>query len=152
MADAETNELAEAMQKLSTLESRIQTVEIEKAERKGDAPSMDKGALLQYQAALLAKLKVIRDVLQSDDGDVVAIRKERDAAKEEAALLKKENAKLVYRVNHLVKALNEEEKKSEGVVGAATPASAASESAAPEKTEPAEASKPEKKKSFFDFF
>ena len=68
MADAETNELAEAMQKLSTLESRIQTVEIEKAERKDDAPSMDKGALLQYQAALLAKLKVIRDVLQSDDG------------------------------------------------------------------------------------
>ena len=55
------------------------------------------------------------------------------AAKEEAALLKKENAKLLYRVNHLVKALNEEEKKGEKQTVVARPVE-------------------EKKKSFFGLF
>jgi hypothetical protein len=44
-----------------------------------------------------------------ESGDIDAIRAERDAALAEVAKLKKDNARLDYRVKHLIKMLNESE-------------------------------------------
>ena len=43
--------------------------------------------------------------------DLAAVQKERDELLKENLVLRKEKERLNYRVNHLVKALNEEEKK-----------------------------------------
>ena len=69
-------------------------------------------AVRAYQIQVLEKLKVIRESLASEGGDVVSIKAERDAALTENAALKKEIDRLNYRVRHLVKALNEEESKN----------------------------------------
>ena len=70
------------------------------------------GDLLEYQEQLLSKLKNIREVLGSNGGDVVQIKEERDILQLENSKLNKEVQKLNYRINHLIRALNTEEKKN----------------------------------------
>ena len=57
------------------------------------------------------KLKAIRTALTAEGGDIATVTAERDAAVAEVARLKKDNARLDYRVKHLIKMLKEEEDK-----------------------------------------
>jgi hypothetical protein len=68
--------------------------------------------LRNYQIKVLEKLKLIRETLVTEGGDLATIRAERDAAVAENAALKKENERLQYRVRHLIKALDQEESKN----------------------------------------
>jgi hypothetical protein len=107
--------LNEALVAMASLESRIGDCAQQVNAATKSAGGTDKAAkdvLLKYQAQMLVRLKEVRDALRDDDGDVVTIRTERDEAKNEAAQLRKENERLAYRVNHLIKALNEEEAKN----------------------------------------
>lgn len=92
---------------ISTLEKRIEAVE------NGQGFSHETElALRAYQSQTVEKLKVVRDLLLSaDSADSTQVTQERDTALEENKKLKKEIDRLNYRVKHLVKALDEEEKK-----------------------------------------
>ena len=99
--------IAEAEDRLKTLEERLLAVESTSA---GAASTADvELALHQYQKQILGKLKEVREKIAEEGGDISTIRRERDEAVSQNALLSKEIAKLNYRVQHLVKALNAEE-------------------------------------------
>jgi chromosome segregation ATPase len=68
-------------------------------------------ALKAYQKQILGKLKQIRESFDAEGGDIQTIRSERDKLAAENKQMKTEIERLNYRVNHLVKALNEEEAK-----------------------------------------
>ena len=75
------------------------------------------GALANYQKEMLEKLLQIRSAMANGEGNgeggnVAAMREERDAAKSEAAALRKELEKANYRITHLVKSLKAEEEKN----------------------------------------
>jgi len=75
------------------------------------------GALANYQKHMLEKLLQIRSAMANGEGNgeggnVAAMREERDAAKSEAAALRKELEKANYRITHLVKSLKAEEEKN----------------------------------------
>lgn len=102
--------IAEAEDRLKSIEDRLLAVESTSA---GTASTADvELALHQYQKQILGKLKEVRDKIAEEGGDISTIRKERDEAVNQNALLVKEIAKLNYRVQHLVKALNAEEARS----------------------------------------
>ena len=91
--------------RLAVAEKRLSDVEAEARAATSAAGSTtgDGGALRAYQKQILSKLVTIREALASGDGDVAHVIKERNALKEENEKLKKEAAKLNYRINHLVK-------------------------------------------------
>mmetsp|Transcript_28678 Transcript_28678/g.48397 ORF Transcript_28678/g.48397 Transcript_28678/m.48397 type:complete len:98 (-) Transcript_28678:87-380(-) len=94
-------------EKLSSLELRVQAVE------KGQGLSHEtEMALKAYQQQTVSKLMKVRDLLLSpDSADAKQVTQERDAALEENKKLKKEIEKLNYRVKHLTRSLEAEEKK-----------------------------------------
>ena len=99
--------ISEAEDRLKTIEDRLLAVELTGVSVTSTADV--EIALHQYQKQILGKLKEVRDKIAEEGGDIATIRKERDEAVSENALLKKEVEKLNYRVQHLVKALNAEE-------------------------------------------
>jgi peptidoglycan hydrolase CwlO-like protein len=105
-------DLTSAENKLASLEKRIANLEISGASSGGEAAE---AAVRQYQVQVLARLKEIRDAMTSEGGDVTTIRNERDSTVEENKRLKKEFERLQYRVTHLVKSLEEEERKNEKI-------------------------------------
>lgn len=97
-----------AEERLKQLESRLISVETVRA---ADG-SCEDGALRKYQAVVLTRLKAVREALLEEGGDIEALRKERDHA---AALNRKYEAEISkqnYRIAHLIKALNEAQKKN----------------------------------------
>ena len=65
-----------------------------------------------YQIQVLEKLKLVRESLVNEIGDVAKITEEHKVAVEENKNLKKEIDKLNYRVHILIKSLNDEEAKN----------------------------------------
>ena len=65
--------------------------------------------LIDYQTQMLRRLVTIRDAIIADGGDHSLISAERDHFQAENVKLRKEAEKLNYRVQHLVKALNQAE-------------------------------------------
>uniref|UniRef100_K3WDX7 Uncharacterized protein n=1 Tax=Globisporangium ultimum (strain ATCC 200006 / CBS 805.95 / DAOM BR144) TaxID=431595 RepID=K3WDX7_GLOUD len=57
--------------------------------------------LREYQLQVLARLRQIRDTMNQEGSSLEQLRKERDDARSEAEALKKQVAKLNYRVQHL---------------------------------------------------
>ena len=104
-------ELAAAEARMASIESRLLSVESVGAAATTDSASIQ-AALYEYQTQILSKLKGIRSTIMEEGGDVVQIKAERDYAVAEKAKLKKDIEKLNYRVQHLIKALNEEESKN----------------------------------------
>jgi regulator of replication initiation timing len=68
--------------------------------------------LATYQKQVLMKLKGIRETLVSEIGNVSEIKESREVAVSENAELKKEVERLKYRIQILVKSLEEEENKN----------------------------------------
>jgi chromosome segregation ATPase len=107
-----SEELAVAEQKLGSLEERISKLELEATKGPvSDNLSVAEEAVKAYQIQLVDRLKEIRDAIKNEDGDIVQIRNERDAAISENKKLKIEIERLGYRVRHLIKNLDEEERK-----------------------------------------
>ena len=94
------NENAHA--KLAELESRI--LALESNPNTGSSADTD-AALQAYQAQMGAKLRMVRDLMSNEVGDIDKIRTERDNAISENAALRKEIEKLNYRIHHLKSAL-----------------------------------------------
>jgi regulator of replication initiation timing len=92
--------------KLKELEQRVGTMEAQ------GASESDQNLLSQYQSQILPKLMLIREKMIAEGGDIDQIRNERDQAINENVTLRKEIERLNYRVNHLIKSLNEEEIKN----------------------------------------
>lgn len=109
-----SGDLASAESKLASLEKRIATLEISGESSTGASNEAVEAAVQQYQSQVLVRLKEIRDAMKEEGGDIGTIRNERDAAVEENKRLKKEVERLQYRVKHLIKSLEEEERKNEG--------------------------------------
>jgi len=103
--------ISEAEDRLKTIEDRLLAVELTGVAVTSTADV--ELALHQYQKQILGKLKEVRDKISEEGGDIATIRKERDDAISQNALLKKEVEKLNYRVQHLVKALNAEEARNQ---------------------------------------
>lgn len=111
------------MADLKSAESRMDAIEnrIEKAlefigssNNSASNSSEVQAAIVAYQKQILEKLKDIRTQFNEEVGDIAKVREERDKAVSENSKLKKDVEKLNYRVNHLIKALNEEEAKNSG--------------------------------------
>lgn len=107
-------DLASAENKLASLEQRIANLELSDSPNANANSEAVDAAIQQYQLQVLARLKEIRDAMKVEGGDISSVRKERDTAVEENKLLKKEVERLQYRVKHLIKSLEEEERKNEG--------------------------------------
>ena len=104
--------LSDAEKKIADIERRIGIIESGGSEPvQGGAPGEIDAALTAYQQVILERLKVIRDKIAAE-GDFDAMKRERDNAITENQNMKKEIMKLNYRVKHLVKALNHEEKNN----------------------------------------
>ena len=102
MADIALNE------RITNLEHRLSA-----AEQQGTAV-VDSEALLAYQTQMLQKLQEIRKLFLAEQGSKSASSNSAVDSEGQAQLiakLKADNAKLEYRVQHLVKALNREEAK-----------------------------------------
>ncbi len=103
-------ELSAAESRMSSIESRLLAIESVGESVSDNSNVQD--ALNEYQKQVLVKLKAIRNQIEEEGGDVSKIKEERDQSVAENIRLKKEIEKLNYRVQHLVKALNEEETKN----------------------------------------
>lgn len=105
--------LDDAFSKLKIIEERLSSVESVASNSISTVAdnSAVEIALNEYKLQILTKLKSVRDKLVSEDSDIISIRNERDLALQQVATLKKENDRLNYRVRHLIKSLEEEEKK-----------------------------------------
>lgn len=68
--------------------------------------------LVIYQKQVLTKLKHIRETLVSEIGNVAEIKESQEVAVAENLQLKKEVERLKYRIQILVKSLEEEENKN----------------------------------------
>ena len=99
MDDALERRLAVAEKRLSDVEAEARAATSAAGSTTGDGEA----SLQAYQKQILSKLVTIREALASGDDDVAHVIKERNALKEENEKLKKEAAKLNYRINHLVK-------------------------------------------------
>ena len=77
----------------------------------GGNNSKNDNGLLVYQKQVLQKLKMIRETLVSEIGNVAEVKESRDVAVTENVKLRKEIEKLQYRINILINSLNEEEEK-----------------------------------------
>lgn len=100
----------EAEAKMSTIEQRLLALESDTGA--GNNSAAVEQALAAYQKQVLEKLKVIRSKIMEEGGDVSTIKKERDDAVAQNALLKKEVERQNYRIQHLIKALNLAEEKA----------------------------------------
>ena len=98
--------LQAAEDRLKDLEERVHSVEHTASKGSGDD-----NHIREYQAVVLERLKSIRQTMLEEVGDIDAVRKERDTAVSLAARQKTEIDQLNYRVNHLIKALNEAQAK-----------------------------------------
>ena len=101
--------------RVADLEARLLKVELEDGQQRGGSSEV---LLLEYKIQLVGRLKEVRDALLHESGsggggsgDNSIIVAERDALKAENASMRKEIDRLNYRVAHLIKALNEEEKR-----------------------------------------
>jgi len=111
--------MAEFDAKLKELEQRLLNVEAsEKVAIISDEEKISK-AINEYKLQMVGKLKDIRAAMDAENnskgisGDVAAVSAERDAALAQVKKQQIEIDRLKYRVNHLVKALNEEESKNQ---------------------------------------
>lgn len=95
---------------MQSIEERLLALESENGVA-GSSAEVEQ-ALQAYQSQMLVKLKAIRARFSEEGGDVTTIRKERDDAITQNALLRKEIEKQNYRIQHLIKALNAAEAKS----------------------------------------
>lgn len=109
--------MSEFDNKLKELEQRLLNVEAsEKVSILSDEEKITK-AVNEYKLQVVEKLRAIRVAMDAENstkgvsGDMVAIVAEKDAALELVKKQQIEIDRLKYRVNHLVKALNEEESK-----------------------------------------
>lgn len=101
-------------EQMGALEERLKKMELNSSSKAGggaDSAAVEK-ALQTYQVQMLAKLKAIRDQIANEGGDATVVRKERDVALAENAKMKVEIERMNYRINHLVRALSEEEAKN----------------------------------------
>jgi hypothetical protein len=103
------SEIQEAEARMMSIEQRLLAVEATKTT--GASSSEVEQALNSYQQQVLVKLQAIRSKIV-EEGDVSAIKKQKDDAIAENALLKKEIEKQNYRIQHLIKALNAAEEKA----------------------------------------
>jgi phage host-nuclease inhibitor protein Gam len=103
----------EAEERMISIEKKI--LELEKLNSQPSDSEAIKSALVDYQRQMLTRLQSVRNSLLNEIGDISTVRSERDAALIENLQMKKEIERLNYRVQHLVKALNEEEKKNEKI-------------------------------------
>ena len=76
-----------------------------------NASSQVEEALRKYQEQLLTKLLLIREQLNAEVGDIAELRSKNEVLLAENSKLKKESERMLYRIQHLVKALNAEEAK-----------------------------------------
>ena len=105
-------DLTNALTRMQAIEQRLGVVEKSNSSLgSGNNNNVDKQALARFQLQMVDRLKEIKTAMMNSGGDVVAITAERDAALAENAKLKADAAKMEYRINHLVKMLNEEEAK-----------------------------------------
>ena len=102
-------------EQMGLLEERLKKMELsgnKQASGDSDSSAAVEKALQTYKVQMLTKLKAIRDQIANEGGDVAVVRKERDAALVENAKMKVEIERMNYRINHLVRALSEEEAKN----------------------------------------
>ena len=104
------SDIQAAEERMLSIEQRILSIESSKCSSSTSSADVEQ-ALNHYQKQILVKLKAVRDQIMEEGGDVSTIKKERDEAIAQNVLLKKEIEKLNYRVRHLIKELNEEEKR-----------------------------------------
>lgn len=95
---------------MTTIEQRLLALESDAGA--GNNSAAVEQALATYQKQVLEKLKVIRSKIMEEGGDVAVIKKERDDAVAQNALLRKEVERQNYRIQHLIKALNLAEEKA----------------------------------------
>lgn len=107
-------ELVAAEERMKALENKILNLEISSVNAQGGNHKADavEAAVKAYQKQILDRLKDARQAFIAEGADIVTLRRERDAALEENKTLKKENERMMYRIRHLIKALNEEEKRN----------------------------------------
>lgn len=110
----DSGKLEAAVVKLSELDQRLKDLETLGGKR---ASSEQDGQLLkQYQATVLDKLKLLKQKMLAEIGDIDAIKRERDVAIAESDRLLRENEQLNYRVAHLIKALNDAQAQARNIV------------------------------------
>lgn len=101
---------------LQSLERRILAVE---ASLDQPASTSSETAIREYQLYVLGRLNQIHAAMlkEKSDGscsaDVAALKEERDAALAQVSALKAEMKKQEYRIQHLIRSLNEEEAKNQ---------------------------------------
>ncbi|GAB9474732.1 hypothetical protein Gpo141_00011850 [Globisporangium polare] len=88
-------ELTNVLERLSQVEKKVA------AEAKQVDGPVGGVELRDYQLQVLARLRQIRNTMNQEGSSVEQLRKERDEARTEAEALKKQVAKLNYRVHHL---------------------------------------------------
>ena len=106
------SELSIAEKRMAALEEKLLSLETAALNVSSEAGVEE--ALRKYQISMLSRLKVLREMMISEAGSSESLREvteDRDRLAAENAQLKKDNDRLLYRVNHLVKALNAEEAK-----------------------------------------
>ena len=100
----------EAELRMSALEGKIADLEASRGNGTNKTETAASSeALITYQTQILGKLVSIRDAFLVEGGDVTQISAERDQFQAENVKLRKEAEKLNYRIQHLVKALNQAE-------------------------------------------
>jgi hypothetical protein len=65
---------------------------------------------MEYQAIVLKRLQGIRDALVGEIGEVTSMQSAKETAEKECEELRKQNERLKYRVQILIRSLEREEK------------------------------------------
>lgn len=108
------------MSSIESLTSRIETLEKQNFTKENVSKEILAG-IQNYQAQLLPRLKEIRDALEKENNtsmkgsNYIKLEEENSLLKDENKKLKNDIEKLNYRVNHLIKMLNEEENKNKNL-------------------------------------
>ena len=119
--DISSESLKLAEERMSQIEQRIQSLQSQKVvpTNHEDVNKLIEEALYEYEKKILIKLKLIKEELLNNNNNNITnnsdynkLIEERDNAIAENIKNKKEIDKLNYRIQHLVKALNEEEEKN----------------------------------------
>lgn len=101
---------SEAELRMAALELKISDLEASRGSDTNKWETLTSSeTLIDYQTQMLRRLITIRDAITADGGDHSLISAERDHFQAENAKLRKEAEKLNYRVQHLVKELNQAE-------------------------------------------
>lgn len=96
--------------KLNSFEERLNLLETSSS--LSSSSSSNSNSLNIFQSELLLKLLTIKENIENEIGDYNLIKNEKNNLLNENIQLKKEIEKLNYRINHLIKSLNEEEQKN----------------------------------------